>query len=100
MGTSPLNSNKHAPPDAYRESLIADEIRSLLSSSLPTATVLNEAEFGYRQIQRHLDSCRAGAKILEVGSGACVLLSQLKLDYPAFDVTGIEPVIPPTIRRD
>ena len=73
---------------------IATEIADAIQRISNASTVLNEAAFGYIQIRPYLAECREEARVLEVGSGPCVLLSQLKRDYPNFDVTGIEPIGP------
>jgi len=88
-----LMDQKREFPDRP-EQLIADELSSALKPFQNGQTILNEAEFGYRQIREHLEQCGPDARILEIGSGPCVLLSQLKIDFPHLDVTGIEPIGP------
>jgi SAM-dependent methyltransferase len=73
---------------------VSAEIRASVNRIPNAETVLNEAEFGYGQIREYLARRPEGASVLEVGSGPCVLLSQLKHDYPGFEVTGIEPIGP------
>jgi SAM-dependent methyltransferase len=55
-------------------------------------TLLNEAQFGYEYLHPYLNSLPTGARILEVGSGPCVLLSHLAESYPHLHFTGIEPI--------
>ena len=76
------------------EPLISFELRSTLESFENSQTILNEAEFGYRYIKKYLQDCDTGAQVLEIGSGPCVLISQLKIDFPHLNITGIEPIGP------
>jgi SAM-dependent methyltransferase len=73
---------------------ISPELRNLLKSFDRGQIVLNEAEFGYRYVREHLEQLDAGARVLEVGSGPCVLLAQLKIDFPDLEVIGVEPIGP------
>jgi SAM-dependent methyltransferase len=73
---------------------ISPELGILLESLDRGQTVLNEAEFGYGYIREHLERLSPGARVLEVGSGPCVLLSQLKIDFPELEVIGVEPIGP------
>jgi len=57
-------------------------------------TVMNEALFGYRHVKPYLDRLPPGARVLEIGAGPCVLLSQLAADYPALALAGVEPIGP------
>ena len=70
------------------------ELRLALAGFEKSDTVLNEAEFGYRYVRKYLDELGSRARVLEVGSGPCVLMSQLKMDFPGLDITGIEPIGP------
>lgn len=74
--------------------LISPEVQEALQPFENSLTILSEAEFGYRHIKDYLADCRAKARVLEIGSGPCVLLSQLKTDFPLLDVTGVEPIGP------
>jgi len=76
------------------EPLIAPELRSAVAPFEHSQTIINEAEFGYRYIREYLLECSAGSRVLEVGSGPCVLLSQLKIDFPDLEIMGIEPIGP------
>jgi SAM-dependent methyltransferase len=76
------------------ETLISPEVRAALQPFENSLTILNEADFGYRHIKEYLADCHANARVLEIGSGPCVLLSQLKTDFPLLDVTGVEPIGP------
>jgi SAM-dependent methyltransferase len=63
-----------------------------IASQLPNAqTYIGDALFGYKCIQPYLENLTAGA-VLEVGSGPCILLSQIKTRYPALRLFGIEPI--------
>jgi SAM-dependent methyltransferase len=76
------------------ETLISPEVQAVVRPFENSLTILNEADFGYRHIRKYLADCQAGARVLEVGSGPCVLLSQLKTDFPLLEVTGVEPIGP------
>ena len=54
---------------------------------------INEAENACRYITPHL-GLPAGSRILEVGSGACILLGHLARKHRQFEFTGIEPTSP------
>lgn len=84
---------KNSTP-AIPGTLIDPELKAVLAPFSNSQTVINEAEFGYRYIRRYLSELPPGARVLEVGSGPCVLLSQLSIDFPNLDVAGIEPVGP------
>lgn len=55
-------------------------------------THVSDALFGYRYIRPYLDRIDGGS-VLEVGSGPCILLSHIKMNYPALRLVGIEPII-------
>lgn len=55
-------------------------------------TILNEAAFGFEYVRPYIEKLPKGARILEVGSGPCVLLSHLSALYPDHHFTGIEPI--------
>lgn len=55
-------------------------------------TYLAEAEFGLRQVFPYLAELPEGAKVLEVGSGPCILLSELAERFPQLQFQGIEPM--------
>lgn len=62
-------------------------------STLPKSDLwLNEALYGLDHVEPCLSSLHAGAEVLEVGSGAAVLLSHLSSKYKSFNFTGIEPL--------
>lgn len=86
--------NDRRPGRPEPDTLISPEVREALRGFGNSLTVLNEAEFGYRHIRSHLADCPADARVLEVGSGPCVLLSQVKCEFPDLDVTGLEPIGP------
>lgn len=79
----------------------SDEIRTSLTNTqeliaeLPNLPHLNiyveEAEFGLRYIEPEILKLRPGARVLEVGSGACLLLNEISLRNPELCVAGIEP---------
>lgn len=71
---------------------IDPQIRSVVEKLEGGETYLSEAEFGYAYVKDYLDACPANARVLEIGSGPCVLLSQIKMDFPALEVTGVEPL--------
>ncbi len=94
MGQLALLMDQKRESPEKPEQLIADELRLALEPFQNSQTILNEAEFGYRNIRDHLMQCGPDARILEIGSGPCVLLSQLRIDFPHLDVTGVEPIGP------
>lgn len=77
---------------------VAPDFLSDLESQLPDtdkkALNINEAAFGYRYIAPYLHELPAGARVLEVGSGPCLLLARLAQEFPALQIQGIEPLGP------
>ncbi len=69
---------------------ISDDIASLIENK----TLVNEAEFGLNYVYPYLLELKAGSKVLEVGSGAGILLSQITNEFASISFTGIEPVGP------
>ena len=62
-------------------------------SDLPKKeTWINEAKFGFEQVRPYLDRLPDQSKVLEVGSGSGILLSQMQAVYPRIRFEGIEPL--------
>jgi SAM-dependent methyltransferase len=57
-------------------------------------TILNEANYGLKYINQYLGSFQPKSTVLEIGSGPCILISQLSYSFPAHSFTGIEPIGP------
>lgn len=57
-------------------------------------TNINEALFGAKYISPFIKKLKHGSNILEIGSGPCILLSQLTLKYPKHNIFGVEPIGP------
>ncbi len=57
-------------------------------------TILNEANYGLKYIKQYLGSLQPKSTVLEIGSGPCILISQLSYSFPAHSFTGIEPIGP------
>ena len=55
-------------------------------------TYLAEADFGFNKIDPELKLLPDGARILEVGAGAGILLAQLASKYQNLNFTGVEPM--------
>ncbi len=53
---------------------------------------LEEAEFGLRRLLPVLVDLPKGSRVLEVGSGPCILLAEIAGRCPGFTVRGIEPM--------
>lgn len=73
---------------------IDQKILDIVSPLQNSTSYLNEAKFGYNYIRPYLLSLKEGAKVLEIGAGSCVLLSQIKSAFSNLDVSGIEPIGP------
>ncbi len=70
-------------------SRIVDTVTHLERSQIWIA----EAQNALQYISPHLELPK-GARVLEIGSGACVLLGHMTLEYEALNFTGIEPLGP------
>jgi SAM-dependent methyltransferase len=57
-------------------------------------TILNEANYGLKYINQYLGNLQPQSRVLEIGSGPCILISQLSYSFPAHSFTGIEPIGP------
>ncbi len=57
-------------------------------------TILNEANYGLKYINQYLGSLQPNSTVLEIGSGPCILISQLSYTFSAHSFTGIEPIGP------
>jgi len=66
----------------------ADQIRALHKSDM----WIDEANFALKHICPYLSALDEGCRVLEVGSGAGVLLNELSRIYGKLKVTGIEPL--------
>ncbi len=55
-------------------------------------TYLAEAEFGLSQIEPFLERLPQGARVLEIGSGPCIVLAEIARSRPHLHVNGIEPM--------
>lgn len=53
---------------------------------------LEEAEFGLRRLLPVIADLSQGARVLEVGSGPCILLAEIGGRFPSLTVRGIEPM--------
>lgn len=73
-------------------STISTEVRSFFSDFRKGEMYLEEAEFGLRRVLPLLEDLPAGARVLEVGSGPCIVLAELVQRYPHLNVHGIEPM--------
>ncbi len=76
-----------------KSELDADAIAAL-SQFEQAPTIISEALFGYRYARPYLDGLPEGARVLEIGSGPCILLAHVSGRHPGLGVTGIEPVGP------
>jgi SAM-dependent methyltransferase len=73
-------------------SCVSKEIQDFCETAPKGATYLAEAEFGLRQMIPVLDELPTGARVLEVGSGPCIVLTTLAARYPDLYFQGIEPM--------
>ncbi len=71
---------------------INHDIINLLPATDDIQQFISEADFGYGYISSYLNTLSEGARVLEVGSGPCILLSQLTRDFPHLHIHGIEPI--------
>ena len=55
-------------------------------------TYLAEAEFGFSKVEPELRSLPDGAKVLEVGVGAGILMAQIATKYENLEFIGVEPM--------
>ena len=77
---------------AYRSPLVSASLRAYFED-LPKGDIyLEEAEFGLRRITPHLVALPPGARVLEVGSGPCIMLAEITERFPHLTVQGIEPM--------
>lgn len=74
------------------EMCVSRSISSYFEGMAKGATYLAEAEFGLRQIIPILADLPEGARVLEVGSGPCILLAELAERFPQLSFLGIEPM--------
>lgn len=71
---------------------ISPDLRDYFFQNAKGPTYLAEAEFGLHQVFPFLTELSEGAKVLEVGSGPCLLLSELAERFPHLEFQGIEPM--------
>ena len=53
---------------------------------------LEESKFGIDMVSPFLNKMKPNSNILEIGSGPCLLLSQITEEYPKLNINGIEPI--------
>jgi len=53
---------------------------------------LEEAEFGLRRMLPLLEDLPKGGRVLEVGSGPCIVLAEITARFPDLTIRGIEPM--------
>ena len=53
---------------------------------------LEESKFGIDMVSPFLNKLKPNSNILEIGSGPCLLLSQITEEYPKLNINGIEPI--------
>jgi SAM-dependent methyltransferase len=74
------------------DGLVSLEIVEILSELPKGAMYIEEAKFGLRRILPFLQALPSGARVLEVGSGPCIVLSEISLRFPDLHLQGIEPM--------
>ncbi len=74
------------------EPTVSDSVRLYFDGMPKGSTYLDEAEFGLRQILPFLADLPENARVLEVGSGPCILLAEIAGRFPRMNVMGIEPM--------
>ncbi len=68
---------------------ILEKLRSLKLEN--SDTWINEALFGYTQIQQYLKNLNPNDDVIEIGCGSGILLSIIKENYTNINIQGIEP---------
>ena len=69
--------------------MLIDYIKNL---KIPNSEIwINEAKFGYAQIEEYCRNIKENGNVLEIGSGSGILLSMLSERYPQLNFEGIEP---------
>lgn len=71
---------------------ISQTIRDYFEDIPKASMYLEEAEFGVRRIMPFLEDLPNGAKVLEVGSGPCIVLAEIAERFPDLTIQGIEPM--------
>lgn len=61
---------------------------------------IEEAQFGLKYISPHVAALPPGAKVLEIGAGPCILISELCARFEGLEFHAIEPVAPGFARFD
>ena len=82
---------------SIKASAVCDTTISNITQSffkgIPKASMyLEEAEFGLRRILPLLEALPNKARVLEVGSGPCILLAEINKRFPDLVIQGIEPM--------
>ena len=72
--------------------VISKITKSFFEGMPKASTYLEEAEFGLRRILPLLQSLPNKARVLEVGSGPCILLAEINQRFPNLILQGIEPM--------
>ena len=72
--------------------VISKITKSFFEGMPKASTYLEEAEFGLRRILPILQSLPNKARVLEVGSGPCILLAEINQRFPNLILQGIEPM--------
>jgi SAM-dependent methyltransferase len=71
---------------------ISKVTKSFFEDMPKASTYIEEAEFGLRRILPVLQSLPNKARVLEVGSGPCILLAEINQRFPNLMLQGIEPM--------
>lgn len=72
--------------------LVSENLAHGIAGVPKGVTYLEEAEFGLRRILPMIAALPDGARVLEIGSGPCILLSELAKRYPRLHLEGVEPM--------
>jgi SAM-dependent methyltransferase len=80
-------------PELARKIDNSDILRNI--EFLPNGnSLLDDANHGLRHIEPHVAKLNSGSKILEVGSGPCLLLAHLSATFTDCSFRGVEPIGP------
>lgn len=72
--------------------MISEFVTSYFKTIPHGQSYINEAKFGLKYLEPSIANLPAGAKVLEVGSGPCILLHEISSKYKHLEITGIEPM--------
>ncbi|MEW9920362.1 class I SAM-dependent methyltransferase [Marimonas sp. MJW-29] len=73
-------------------SRVSETVRNYIRGIPKGDTYLEEAQFGLRRILPLLDNLPEGGRVLEVGSGPCIVLAEITARFPKLTIKGIEPM--------